>query len=145
MIQAWVGIPVSNFFPILFSQFFRKLGWEHCFSVPFPIQKVLNWFFIPTPNPNSWEFNFSFIFQIPTLTKLNWDFFWGNKVVSQKCNKGFYCQFWKSGNQDLVEKLCKLQQNWNRGNTEQITYLTKVHSLSSFWQMLHDITMLFTY
>ena len=40
--QAWVGIPVPNFFPILFSQFFPKLGWEHCISFSFPIPKFVN-------------------------------------------------------------------------------------------------------
>ena len=41
--QVWVGIPIPNFFLILFCQFFPKLGWEHCLS--FPIQKFGNWIF----------------------------------------------------------------------------------------------------
>ena len=51
--QAWAGIPVPNFSPRLFNQFFTNMGWEHCFSFPFPIQKVGKKFFsIPFQIPN---------------------------------------------------------------------------------------------
>ena len=51
-------------------------------------------------------------------------------------------KFWKYR---FCRKMRKLQQILSCDKTAWILYLTHAHSFSSFWQVLHNITMLFTY
>ena len=48
------------------------------------------------------------------------------------------------GIQICQKETCKFRQICNCDKTVQIKYLFEMHSFSSFWQVLHDITMLLT-
>ena len=57
----------SQLFPNSIWQLFSRLGLEHFFHSHFQSIKLEIELFIPIPNPNSWELNFSFPFSIPKV------------------------------------------------------------------------------
>ena len=62
----------------------------------------------------------------------------------QTWKKPFCCEFWNFEITEFAEKMCKFRQILNCNKTVWIKYVIQMHNISSFWQVLHYITMLFT-
>ena len=62
----------------------------------------------------------------------------------QSCKKLYFCESHYFRDWDWQGKTRKLQQNFNRDKIAYITNLTQMLSISFFWQVVHEIYMIFS-